>query len=144
MLKRTLFLCVVSFLCASPSFGLSLYTSVDGSDSNPGTAAAPFQTIAFGAGKLKPGDTLFVRPGIYRESLYGKIPAGTSWNLPVTLKAYDPANRPILKPPAGGSEILKFGWYKNEYTIIDGFPIWCGAPRLSNHGGKGIGVQPRI
>jgi len=36
------------------------YVSPDGDDNNPGTIDKPFRTIAYGASKLKPGDTLVV------------------------------------------------------------------------------------
>lgn len=38
-------------------------------DSNVGTAAAPVRTINRGLGLLRPGDTLTIRAGVYRESL---------------------------------------------------------------------------
>ena len=37
----------------------------DGSDSGPGTTAAPFRTIQKAADVAAPGDTVIVRPGVY-------------------------------------------------------------------------------
>jgi hypothetical protein len=41
------------------------YVSSTGSDSNPGTAAAPFSTIQRAANLVRPGDTVHVRAGAY-------------------------------------------------------------------------------
>jgi len=38
-------------------------------DTNPGTAEKPFKTISAGVAKLQPGDTLWVRKGVYREDV---------------------------------------------------------------------------
>jgi parallel beta-helix repeat protein len=69
---------------------------------------------------LGPGDTLLVKPGTYGESNIDSIPAGTSWSAPVTVKAYDPSNRPILRPPSGADKVLLFE-SPQQYIIIDGF-----------------------
>ncbi|HFE66406.1 MAG TPA: hypothetical protein ENJ93_04000 [Chloroflexi bacterium] len=45
------------------------YVAPDGDDSNPGTFTAPWRTIgrAAGPGVLRPGDTVYIRGGIYDE-----------------------------------------------------------------------------
>ncbi len=95
------------------------YTATTGSDSNPGTSAAPFRTLGKGVSVLTPGDTLLVAPGIYAEALTGNIPSGTSWTAPVTLKALDPAARPVIRPSSGGP--LHF--QGQQYIIVDGFVL---------------------
>ena len=40
------------------------------SDANPGTRSLPFKTISAAALEAKPGDTVLVRPGIYREAVH--------------------------------------------------------------------------
>ena len=54
----------LSLLC-----GKDIFVSPSGSNKNPGTANAPFATIAFAASKAQPGDTVKIGPGIYREEL---------------------------------------------------------------------------
>ena len=54
----------LSLLC-----GRELFVSPSGSDKNPGSAKAPFKTIAFAASKAMPGDTVKIGPGIYREEI---------------------------------------------------------------------------
>lgn len=115
------------YACAAQA--ATLYVSTTGTDTNPGTQAQPFLTLTRGVRDLKPGDTLLVMPGLYAESLYGIIPGGTDWNNPVTVKAYDPSNRPIMKPNAnvGAYRVIEFGgnWpipaSQQHYIIIDGF-----------------------
>jgi hypothetical protein len=41
------------------------YVSPGGSDTNPGSSAAPFQTVQKAADVAGPGDTVIVRPGVY-------------------------------------------------------------------------------
>ena len=79
---------------------------------------------------LKPGDTLLVSPGTYRESLANLIPSGTDWSSPVTLKALDPTRRPIILPQGTGSYpqtdyVLLFTGEKKptHHIIVDGFVL---------------------
>ena len=46
-----------------------IYVSPDGNDKNSGSAKAPFRTIGFAASKAKPGDTVKIGPGVYREQI---------------------------------------------------------------------------
>ncbi|WP_054956289.1 right-handed parallel beta-helix repeat-containing protein [Paenibacillus dakarensis] len=43
------------------------YVSTSGDDSNPGTLSSPWRTIQKAADTLKPGETVFVRGGVYSE-----------------------------------------------------------------------------
>lgn len=45
------------------------YVSPSGSDGNPGTAVAPYQTIGKAASVVNPGDTVIVMDGVYHEAL---------------------------------------------------------------------------
>lgn len=45
------------------------YVAKDGADSNSGTEAAPFLTIAKASSVLSAGDTCFIKAGVYREVL---------------------------------------------------------------------------
>ena len=75
------------------------------SDDNPGTEAKPFRTINRGLRELKPGDTLTVRAGTYRESVRLSIIASAEH--PVVLRTA-PGQTVVLK----GSEVVK-GWVKD-------------------------------
>lgn len=45
------------------------YVSVNGSNSNPGTEAAPYLTIQYGINQMQSGDTLFIKAGTYNEAI---------------------------------------------------------------------------
>ena len=44
-----------------------LHVAITGSDTNPGTSAAPLRTIQRAADLAQPGDTVTVHAGVYRE-----------------------------------------------------------------------------
>jgi MYXO-CTERM domain-containing protein len=44
------------------------YVATDGSDDNPGTLEAPFATVERGQEEASPGDTVFIREGVYEFS----------------------------------------------------------------------------
>jgi len=56
------------------------------SDSNPGTQSLPWKTIGKATGLLRPGDTVLVRAGVYRE-LVILSQSGTAAS-PITIAAY--------------------------------------------------------
>ncbi|WP_413314194.1 MULTISPECIES: SUMF1/EgtB/PvdO family nonheme iron enzyme [unclassified Prochlorococcus] len=63
------------------------YVSNNGDDTNQGTLEAPFKTIQHAITKVKAGDTVQIRGGIYREKLLLEDINGTKDN-PVTFKNY--------------------------------------------------------
>ena len=48
------------------------FVAVDGEDDNPGSWRRPFGTIQKAADLMKPGDTCYVRGGVYRQALSPK------------------------------------------------------------------------
>ncbi|MGE8380246.1 MAG: DUF1565 domain-containing protein, partial [Sphingobacterium sp.] len=64
----------------------SKYVSVTGNDLNKGTASKPFRTIARALDAISPGDTIFVRKGVYHEKLL--IAKSGSLAKPITIKPY--------------------------------------------------------
>ncbi|MGC5224196.1 hypothetical protein ACPW96_16620 [Micromonospora sp. DT81.3] len=67
---------------------MDYFVSTTGSDENPGTLEQPFATIGFGAGKLTPGDHLWVRKGTYLEQVEIKGRQNTRPPVPMTIAAY--------------------------------------------------------
>lgn len=59
---------------------------VRGDDAHPGTEAAPWKSVAFGVRKLSPGDTLYLRGGIYYER-FALDRSGTE-QAPITISGY--------------------------------------------------------
>jgi hypothetical protein len=53
--------------------GVAFYISPDGSDSNPGTSAAPWLTFAHAISRLVPGSTLYLQNGTYTGSTTGYL-----------------------------------------------------------------------
>ena len=66
----------------APRGGRIYHVSPMGSDDGDGTPAAPFRTISGAVAMLQPGDTCFVEPGIYRETVRPRMSGRTG--LPVS------------------------------------------------------------
>jgi hypothetical protein len=56
----------LSFFAARSAFATEYYVATTGSDSNPGTLAAPFATLQKGADTAVAGDTVWIRGGTYK------------------------------------------------------------------------------
>jgi len=86
-------------------------------------------TVQAGVICLSSGDTLEIKPGTYDEGNIGsnaasEIPSGTSWLDVTTIKAFDPDNRPIIKPTSNPFfifDLRKSGSSKiDSYIVLDG------------------------
>jgi parallel beta-helix repeat protein len=113
-------------ISATSSEAATYYVAPTGNNANPGTQAQPFRTLGYGVTKLTPGDTLYVRAGLYQESVeYTRmtIPSGTSWSAPVTISAY-PGETVTIRPAAGSgaSRVFDFG-DTNQYIILNGLVL---------------------
>lgn len=62
----------------------TLYVANHGNDKNTGDANHPWRTVGFAVGKLKPGDRLLIRSGLYREAVDLKV-SGTK-DHPITIE----------------------------------------------------------
>jgi len=122
--ERGLRLLVLSAGClaAAPAGAATYWTSILGNDGNPGTEEQPFRTIAHGASVLVPGDTLLVRIGTYEESFADGIPAGNSWDEPVTLSAA-PGEPVTIQPPDGADRVFTFASGNVHHVIVRGFVL---------------------
>jgi len=77
--------------------------SSDATDTNPGTPEAPLRTIDAAAQLAQPGDTVLVRPGVYRE--WVKPARGGEPNAPITYQATE-RERVFVR----GSDLFQPGW----------------------------------
>ncbi len=91
-----------------------------GEDANPGTEAAPWKTVQHGLRHLEPGDTLYLRGGVYYEKLH-LLRSGTE-EAPITIAAYpgelpviDGSEREFLESPAESWEPAE-GGAEGEYV----------------------------
>ena len=99
------------------------YVAPNGSDTAPGSAAAPFRTIQKAADAAAPGDTVIVRPGVYSggrrvvELQRGGAPG--AW---VTFRSDHPGGA-ILEGSAGESAEAWYFGRNVGYVRVEGFEI---------------------
>ena len=137
---------------------MTIYVDASALHTGTGTKEAPFKTIQEAACEARPGDTVLVAPGIYREAV-DPIHAGTA-DLRITYRSAQPGQAHIT-----GSEPVKiwvniegsiwkaaipngiFGDYNPFTTLISGdwfiasmiahtgdvFPAWQNDPRQKPH-----------
>lgn len=78
-----------------------------GLDTHPGTMEQPWKTLGFADSRVRPGDTVLLVGGLYREEF--KPTASGTDQKPIIYKAADLKNPPIFE---GGAEIT--GWKKHD------------------------------
>jgi len=118
-----------------------LYVAPGGSDSNPGTKASPFLTIARADAAAAPGYTVHVAPGTYQVS----APAPHSAGILTSRSGTAAARIKFVSDIKWAAKILVSGtgiaWHsKGNYVDIDGFDI-SGSGR---HGILADGANLRI
>jgi parallel beta-helix repeat protein len=97
--------CLMSGICVAREIYVQAGSKTNVSD---GSSAHPFKTISKALDVVKPGDTVVVREGIYREII--RVPSGQPGK-PVTLKAAD-GERVIL---SGAVPVT--GWKKHQGNV---------------------------
>jgi parallel beta-helix repeat protein len=105
------------------------WVSTTGSDSNPGSSAAPFRSIQKAVAVVKAGDTVYVRPGTYLEKVVS-AKSGTAsariryvstqrWGAKITTNTK-------LDGRSWSAYTKSAGWYNTgNYVDIDGFEIYA-------------------
>lgn len=108
--------------------GTAKHVSPNGSDSNPGTASAPFRTMAKALASIRGGDEIIVAPGLFTTDSNGwindqtgaAIPAGTP-ERPTRIRAAEPF-RTVVKQ----GEAMYYGHIVNvsgRNIHVDGFVL---------------------
>jgi hypothetical protein len=112
------------------SHAATWYVSPSGSDSNPGTQALPFLTLAYSGSRMAAGDTLLVRAGTYAESLNNAFPSGTVAAY-TTVRAY-PGETPVIAPPLGSTRGV---WFTANcaYVELNGLTVDMSSLAAGNH-----------
>ncbi len=108
LLTAIILVIILTCNCSSP-VPQEYFVAKNGSDSNPGTIRKPFLSINKAATIAKPGDTITVNEGIYRE--WVNPPRSGSSDKRITYRAAKGADVRIL-----GSEIAS-GWQKDTNGI---------------------------
>ena len=117
---------VMLLVCVSGAFGQSnsaFYVSTVGSDSNPGTQAAPWRTVQHAADVARAGSTVNVRSGVYEELVNIKASGNASDGF-ITIRSY-PGETAILDAmhftPSGRQGVLTI--HNQSYVRIEGLEI---------------------
>jgi parallel beta-helix repeat protein len=111
----------------NPGTPRTLFVSREGSDSNTGSQESPWRTIRYGVSRLRPGDTLYLRGGLYWEdeqaidSVVGTVPGGTSWSNPITIAGY-PGESVTIQPPRT-VQGLRLSTASQSYLIFQDFTL---------------------
>lgn len=77
----------------SVGWSKEFYVSPTGSDTNSGSLELPFAKIQTAVNKLQPGDTLFIRGGIYRERV--SFPRSGTIHQRIVVEGY-PGEKPVI------------------------------------------------
>lgn len=81
------------FLPIAIRAGNSYYVSPQGNNNNPGTIIHPWRTIRKAASMVEPGDVVYIRDGVYQESV--NISTSGTGNAPIYFQAY-PGENPVI------------------------------------------------
>jgi hypothetical protein len=103
--------------------GADYYVAPNGADSNSGSQAQPWLTIQKAANTLAPGDTVYVRSGIYAKVIVNV--SGSAAGGYVTFCNY-PGETPVIDasgvtPPTGDTALFLVA--NRTYVIIQGFEL---------------------
>lgn len=119
MIKK--FIYSVTILYSMVLLGADYYVSPQGKDSNSGSLAKPFMTVAKAAESMKPGDSCYLRGGRYREVVEMSGLNGNS-EKPLIFRVYKDE-----KVVFDGTRKLDLHWKKwkgNIYKAKIDFPVW--------------------
>ena len=95
---------LLTLLGISASHATTYYVAPTGNNTtNTGTLSSPWKTIRFGASQLHPGDTLYVRGGMYSEIVLINVSGNST--APITISSY-PGEYPVID----GSAIADSHW----------------------------------
>lgn len=119
----------------SHQIGSIYYVAPYGNDAYPGTYSQPWQTLGKASDTLHPGDTVYVRTGVYYESV--RFATSGSSKYPIKILAF-PQDNPIIDGtgtiPGDGSALLSL---KGDYIYASGFEVrnsaYDGIQALGNH-----------
>ncbi len=110
----------IGLLMVTGALATNYYVSPSGDDDNPGTIDQPWATIQKAADEAGPGDTVFVRDGVYYEQVQINVSGAPGQYIVFT--AY-PGETPILDGTGGtpGEHMIYIN--SQDYIKIEGFTI---------------------
>jgi hypothetical protein len=124
---------------AGSALAVDRHVAPSGNDSAAGTAAAPWRTIQKAAETVRPGSTVLVHTGVYRERVRVLV-SGTAAR-PIVFKAA-PGARPVLDGTGLGIDDDRGGFQlvDRSHVTIEGFEIRNYKTRGARHTPAGIWV----
>lgn len=143
------------------AFSGPFYVAPDGSNANPGTRERPWRTIQHAANRLRAGQTVYIRTGIYRERVRPKFSGARGRMIsyrayPGELPTIDGARILLEGGQAGLFEIAGRAWIRvsglriinarphansNRILVVDSHDILLEGNRTANSRSSGIGVR---
>ena len=127
---------------ADAAGGNSYYVAATGDDQNPGSFAAPWRTIQRAVNSLAPGDTLYVRGGIYSEFVNVRT-SGSESGGSITVQNY-PNEIPILDGSGlsvSSSNQAMVNFSNVSYFVWSGFEIRNLSTSSSSYDPAGIRMK---
>ncbi|HYC61483.1 MAG TPA: right-handed parallel beta-helix repeat-containing protein [Thermoanaerobaculia bacterium] len=97
----------------------NLYVSLSGNNANAGTQAAPFRTLNWAGVKAQPGDVIYVRGGVYNETV--NIMAKGTATAPITIQSY-PGETAVYDGSGLNANVL-FSVNQTQYVNVSGFEV---------------------
>lgn len=112
----------ISYLPITMGGEAAYYVSPEGDDNNPGSFRLPWRTISKVTDMVEPGDTVYIRSGVYLESV-DFTTSGTS-NAPIRILAY-PGETPVID---GDNFNIPGEWgvllgISGDYIQVSGFEV---------------------
>ncbi|HEX8158963.1 MAG TPA: right-handed parallel beta-helix repeat-containing protein [Solirubrobacteraceae bacterium] len=81
-----------------------LFVSPKGNDAWAGSLKRPLRTLQRAVDRARPGTTVYVRGGRYAGFL---MASSGRPGAPITIKAYSPRSRPVLRPAGASTEVVE-------------------------------------
>jgi parallel beta-helix repeat protein len=118
-LPKLLAVAVVLVALSATADAATLYVSLSGNNANAGTLAAPFRTLNWAGAKAKAGDTVYVRGGVYNETV--NIMARGTAAAPIIFRSY-PGETAIYDGTGLNTTVL-FSLNQTDYVTASNFEI---------------------
>lgn len=146
----------VFFAPSSLAFGRTFVVDMQhpsAADANPGTAEQPLKTIGAAAKQVQPGDTVSIKPGLYRETV--ELDHGGTQEKPIVFEATEPGKVIVTgadrlsgwKKQEGNRPVYWIDW-PYEFRVSDGYEghFHGAAPKALNMGQQvlwqGVPLRP--
>lgn len=120
---------VFALLTAATAQAATYYVATTGNNSNPGTSASPWRTVAYAVSRMVAGDTTYVKGGVYSEELIAFRTSGTQ-SAPIKLLSA-PGQFPVIDCKSNTAGIASMVLFQNRsgqrypigWITIEGFEI---------------------